>query len=237
MKWALNCFAWAILNLLVLGIAGREYSCAEDTPQSNSSRDDAEEKIEKSTFKIKLVDENDQPISGVVVTPRLLHNFKLKVYSHWKPKLHGKIVPAITSDQGTAELVVPKSIETDVETLYVGCEIDHPEFIRSAQLPMMNGQWHLLLGGSISKSVLLRGETAEITARLGPKQQPVADFHVMASSQILYNARDQLFLRSYRQYDLQWKKAGAGTLVSKRIPPGTTFFSSRSYPGERPNLF
>ena len=105
-------------------------------------------KIDQATFKFTLVDEDNQPIAGVVVTPHGMFNEESGIHSRWKPELHGKIAPATTNDNGVAELIVPKYLEEDVEADFVKCSIDHPEFITSTQNPRMLGETLLILGRS-----------------------------------------------------------------------------------------
>ncbi|QDU42464.1 hypothetical protein Mal52_09250 [Symmachiella dynata] len=181
------------------------------------------EKIDQATFKFTLVDEDNQPIAGVVVTPHGMFNEESRIHSRWKPELHGKIVPATTNDNGVAELIVPKYLEEDVEADFVKCSFDHPEFITSTQNPRMLGETLLILGRSHSKKVLLRGATGKFTAHLVPNQQPVNNFQVMTSSRIIQNPRSFITLPTIRPFDLQWEKADGGTLTSKRFPPETTF--------------
>ena len=165
-----------------------------------------EESSEMLQTTVKVVDESDNPVEGVKITPYALRS-KMNPGSHygWQGLNCGDPVTITTNSFGAAEITYPKYIMEKLETGTVSLKIDHPDFVYK--------KTDYTLDGYNEPIVLEKGASFKVSGYMGERKLLSSEIY----PQIISN-------QGYIVYDNEsWKKHDENSLVNTQIPEGTNF--------------
>jgi protocatechuate 3,4-dioxygenase beta subunit len=201
-------FAEAIANIKTrLGKQKRDTQLAEQPSEPIAEPNEAD----TSFTIVKVIDEQNNPVKGAVITPDGLRS-KKDPGSHYA--WFGRVVepvPVTTNAEGIAEVAYPRYVGEKLQTGAISFQVGHPEFCRVHPMSFP-------VDGSAEPIVLEKGAILKVSGYIGSEDNVVMQFYPQVSSRTAWFDRDS------------WNEIKKGILVTKQLTPGLHYLRVVHFP-------
>jgi beta-lactamase regulating signal transducer with metallopeptidase domain len=186
------------------------------TAKENSQTTPESPTIEQVKVSMKIVNDKDEPLQGVTITPIHLHSTERD--SLWMPKLHGDNHPVTTNAEGVAVLACPRYAVEKQQAFEVTVLLKYADYPETRN--------HVpIVGDRTVRLVMPRGATIRLSGYLETKDRPSAEIYPLFDN--------------YKDFSAKAKESlpNGGMRWIGPIAPGTRYFRLVAFPENGPAWF